>query len=601
MACLASGVIASAMAQVKTPTEAQTQAPPAGQSEDSTKPANSTLDGETFYQLFLGELEFLRGDAAIAYQALLDAAKRTRDETLFRRTVEMAASARAGEQALAAAKAWRTATPRSRSAAEVQLQLLMALGRPAEAIEPMRAAVELAPPAERNMVILGLSRVVVAGPNAGASAATLDKALEPWQLTPAQRPSVQLASARAWAVAGDTSRALGLIREAQVSEPGNESAALLALDLMGKQDGAQACIDTYLTAQPKGDRVRLAYARRLTSDQRYSDALRQAEAVTQSQPTLATAWMMQGALLIELGRPKDAQAALTRYVDLKQAAAAAAPAPDQAADAREGADDDNAGSNTPELSQVYLMLAQAAEQQKDFVGAQAWLDKLGEAQGNPNVVAQRASLLARQGKLAQARALIGTLPETTPAELRTKVMSETQLLRDMQAWPEAREVLVRANQRLPDDSELLYEQALIDERLKRFDEMEALLRRVMELKPDQQHAYNALGYSFVDRNLRLDEARQLIAKALTLAPGDPFITDSLGWAEYRLGRQDEALRLLRQAYDKRPDTEIAAHLGEVLWALGRQDEAREIWRAGRARDESNDVLQETLVRLKVRL
>jgi Flp pilus assembly protein TadD len=369
---------------------------------------------------------------------------------------------------------------------------------------------------------------------------------------------------------------------------------------MGKEEGAQTCVEAYLTAQPKGDRVRLAYARRLTSDHRYSDALQQAQAVTQSQPTSATAWMMQGALLIELGRPKDAQAALTRYVDLKQSSEAAAP--NQSAEPRDAGDDDNAtSSNSPELSQVYLMLAQAAEQQKDYVGAQAWLDKLGEMQGNPSVVAQQASLLARQGKPAQARALIGTLPETTPAELRTKVMSETQLLRDMQAWPEAREVLVRANQRLPDDNELLYEQALIEERLKRFDEMETLLRRVMQLKPDQQHAYNALGYSFVDRNVRLDEARQLISKALTLAPGDPFITDSLGWAEYRLGRQDEALRLLRQAYDKRPDTEIAAHLGEVLWALGRQDEAREVWRAGRARDENNDVLQETLSRLKVQL
>jgi Flp pilus assembly protein TadD len=98
--------------------------------------------------------------------------------------------------------------------------------------------------------------------------------------------------------------------------------------------------------------------------------------------------------------------------------------------------------------------------------------------------------------------------------------------------------------------------------------------------------------------LRLQEARALIVKALELAPGDPFITDSLGWVEFRLGRLDEALRLLRQAYTARPDTEIAAHLGEVLWVKGQRDEARRIWREGRGRDEANDVLRETLARLK---
>ncbi|MEY2653583.1 MAG: hypothetical protein RLZZ524_611, partial [Pseudomonadota bacterium] len=133
------------------------------------------------------------------------------------------------------------------------------------------------------------------------------------------------------------------------------------------------------------------------------------------------------------------------------------------------------------------------------------------------------------------------------------------------------------------------------------DEMEKLLRRVIELKPDQQHAYNALGYSLADRGIRLEEARTLIRKALELAPGDPFIGDSLGWVEFRLGRREEALRILQGVYQQRPDVEIGAHLGEVLWSLGRQEEALQIWRASQQRDASNDVLAETLTRLKVRL
>jgi Flp pilus assembly protein TadD len=139
------------------------------------------------------------------------------------------------------------------------------------------------------------------------------------------------------------------------------------------------------------------------------------------------------------------------------------------------------------------------------------------------------------------------------------------------------------------------------EKLSRMDEMERVLRRVIELKPDHHHAYNALGYSLAERNQRLPEARELIAKALELAPNDPFITDSLGWVEFRLGNTAEALKHLRRAYASRPDTEIAAHLGEVLWASGQRDEARRVWREGRERDGDNEVLRETLSRLQVRL
>jgi len=133
------------------------------------------------------------------------------------------------------------------------------------------------------------------------------------------------------------------------------------------------------------------------------------------------------------------------------------------------------------------------------------------------------------------------------------------------------------------------------------DEMERVLRRVIELKPDHHHAYNALGYSLAERNQRLPEARDLIAKAVELAPNDPFIADSLGWVEFRLGNTTQALQHLKRAYASRPDTEIAAHLGEVLWVAGQRDEARRVWREGRTRDADNEVLRETLARLQVKL
>ena len=124
---------------------------------------------------------------------------------------------------------------------------------------------------------------------------------------------------------------------------------------------------------------------------------------------------------------------------------------------------------------------------------------------------------------------------------------------------------------------------------------------VIAQNPSHYNAYNALGYSLAERSLRLPEARQLIKKALELAPDDPFITDSLGWVEFKSGNLSEALRILQGAYKSRPDAEIAAHLGEVMWVMGRRDQAMNVWREGLALSPDNDTLRDTLKRLRVKL
>jgi tetratricopeptide (TPR) repeat protein len=329
--------------------------------------------------------------------------------------------------------------------------------------------------------------------------------------------------------------------------------------------------------------------------QRYADAIGQLELVTQRQPELAAPWLTLGALQLELRQTQAAEQSLQRYIQLVQSQPAAAGSNDDDDD-----DDDEgpASGSDRGLTQAWLLLAQAAEQRGDYATAEARLARVDNPQRALEVQTRRASLMARQGRVPQARELVRSTPERNPADARGKLLAEAQVLREVKLWSEAYAVLDIANQRFPNDADLLYEQAMMAEKASQLDEMERVLRRVIELKPDHQHAYNALGYSLADRGQRLAEARDLIRKALELAPGDPFITDSLGWVEFRLGRHEEALRLLQQAYNIRPDTEIAAHLGEVMWVLGRRDDARRIWREGRSRDAANDVLRETLARIK---
>ncbi len=578
-----------------------------GPSGSPRLPSNSGLDAQTFYQLLVAELELRNGEPAVAHQVLLDAARRTRDEALFKRAVDIAIEARAAEQALAALKAWRTSLPKSHNAAAMQAQVLMALGQTQDALEPMRATIELAPSVDRPGVIEALSGLVMRGDQAAAAAAVLDKAVEPWKDGSLTRPAALLASARGWLAAGEVRRPLELAQQVQQLDPGSDGAALIGLELFGKDPRAEDLAQTYNRSPKASAPIRLIYARRLTAAQRYRDALSVTTELVTYQPDHAPAWLMRGALQIELADMEAARTSLTRYLDLKENARPTAKADgdgtgesddtdvnDEAAEAHAAADDQ-------ERNQAILMLSQVSEQLKDYEGAQRWLERLSGSGDVSGVTLRRASLLARTGKLDEGRALIRNLPERNAEDRRAKVMGETQLLRDARQWKTAHEVLVRANEAQPDDPDLLYEQALLAEKLQRHDEMEKLLRRVIQIKPDQQHAYNALGYSLADRGIRLEEARTLIQKALELAPGDPFIGDSLGWVEFRLGRREEALRILQGVYQQRPDVEIGAHLGEVLWSLGRQEEALEIWRAGQQRDAGNDVLAETLTRLKVRL
>ena len=191
------------------------------------------------------------------------------------------------------------------------------------------------------------------------------------------------------------------------------------------------------------------------------------------------------------------------------------------------------------------------------------------------------------------------MPARDESQARSKLLAEVQLLRENNSMTDAFALLAQALQKEPRDIDLLYEQSMVAEKLGRFDDMERLLRELIALRPDHQHAYNALGYSLADRNVRLEEARTLIRKALELSPGDASITDSLGWVEYRMGNTREALRLLDEAYRKRPDPEIAAHLGEVLWQLGQRDRARAVWKEGLLLNAANETLRETLKRFGV--
>ena len=326
----------------------------------------------------------------------------------------------------------------------------------------------------------------------------------------------------------------------------------------------------------------MLYARVLLSRSNFSAASDQLTRVTQEKPDMPEAWLLLASLQTQNQEMQRAQGSLRHFFELTDAAG-------------------EAQRNQRLMTQAYVLAAQISEKQGDLEAARSWLDRIENAGEIFSVQRQRASLLAKQGQISEARTLLRNLPGSTADERRLKLLAEVQLLKDSGENEQAYRLQSEAIALTPEDNDLVYDQAMLAEKTGRLDEMETLLRQVIARQPDYHHAYNALGYSFADRGVRLEEAKRLIQKALEFAPEDPFITDSLAWVEFRLGNKAEAARLLRFAFAKKPDSEIAAHLGEVLWSQGNTSEAKAIWQEGLRLNPNNSTLKGTLKRLGVSL
>ena len=557
--------------------------PSLAQPSKTEGPDNSNLDGELFYEILVGEMESTAGDAASAFALMFNAARKSNSPRLYERAVEIAYRARNGEAALDAAQAWARAIPSSKEANRFQFQILLGLNKIAETQEPLKRELTGLTPVERVQAINLLPRYFARTTDKKQATAVVEKLLLADTATLSTGPA-------AWAAIGtmrlqgeDMNGALEAARKGLALDPESEDVLLLAIALISpKTPEAEATVRKYLAGKPTPD-VRMAYARNLLNTQRYAETYVQMEVLTTEKPDYADAWLLRGSLELQDGKLALAETSLKTYVALNPLQPEPAQSPT------------TMGRG---LVQAFLALSQVAEQGQRLDEAKAYLDHIVSPKDALRVQSRYAAILARQGRLTEARAAIRDVPETQTSDALAKLNAEVQLLRDSHEYAAAHQLLLEGSARYPDDTELVYDLAMMAEKLGKTDEMEQLLRKVIQGKPDNHHAYNALGYSLADRNIRLPEARRLITQALAFAPDDPFIMDSLAWVEFRSGNSAEAIRLLQGAFQARPDAEIAAHLGEVLWSLGQKDQASAIWKEGIGLNPQNETLRDTMQRLR---
>ncbi len=533
------------------------------------------LNEELLYKLLSSEIAAQRGDWQTAYVTMLSIAQQTRDPRIARRAAEIALSAKQADEALSAVRLWRTLAPNSDEAAQYYLSFVILSDNLAEAKPILAQRLKEARPQTRGLLAFQIQRLLVRAKDKAMAFSMLEEVLAPYL----DLPEARLALAQGAFAKGDAERARQEMQTALRIKPDSELAILALAQVVTDKAEALMLLGNFVAKYPKARDVRMAYARMLVEQKQYGKARREFETLLNDQPQDLTSLYALGVLGVQTNDLKAAEKYLTAYLSSLSA---------KPEDERDP-------------TQALLLLAQIAEERNDSEGALKWLSQIEPGEAYLNAQLKRAQVIAKRGDLAAARNLLHGINASSEREQSQIILAEAQLLRDAHQLQESMDLLKAGLKRFPDNTDLLYDYAMASEKSSQWEVMESTLRKIIELAPNNQHAYNALGYSLAERNIRLDEAFNLIEKALKLAPDDPFIMDSMGWVQFRLGKLKEAESLLRRAYELRPDVEIAAHLGEVLWVKGQKDDAQKLWRDAQVKDPQNDTLKSTLARLNVNL
>ncbi|WP_219136124.1 tetratricopeptide repeat protein [Janthinobacterium sp. UMAB-60] len=535
------------------------------------------LSSDLLYKLTKAEMEFKSGQWQGPYVTMMVAAQQTRDPRLARRASEMALAAKQGSEALAAIRLWRELAPDSDEATQFFLGFVVLTDKIEEAEPIFAERLANAPQGARGVALFQMQQILSRSNDKLYAYSMVTRLVQPYL----DMFEAHLVLAQGALSIGERERAIGEANKALAIKPNSELAVLTLAQVTGEPEAAGKVLAAFLQKNPDAVEVRGAYARLLVEQKQLEPARDQFLLLLKSAPDNVGALYALGIVALQLEDTKGAEQYFKRFLAVLE----------------------KSPGDTRDPFKALMILSQIAETRGDTAGAIAWLDKVDNSASAGYVEARlrRAQLIARGGNLDAARKALTEIETDDPASQAQVLLVDAQFLRDAGYVQSAYTVLENALLRFPDNPELLYDYALLAERLDKLDLMEASLRRVMALAPDNQHAYNALGYSLAERGIRLPEAHALIEKALQMAPGDPFIMDSMGWVQFRMGNLAAAENALRRAYAVRSDPEIAVHLGEVLWQKGDKDEAQKLWRDARSKDPKNDALKSTLARLNVSL
>ncbi len=525
----------------------------------------ASFEPDTLYDLMVAELGGQRQRYDLALGNYLKQAHKTQDKGVAQRAYQIASFIGAKQAALDAAMLWSTLSPDDLSALQASALELMRSGEPDQAIARMEQILELddsidfefmathaaaLEESERGEVLSSFTRVALKYPD--NRSLILGKAI---LLQQANRSEEALALCDSL-LKKDAEYIKALIIKGRI------------LNKLGRDAEAERMLAEEVKRHPDRARLRLIYARVLVHANKLDLAKEQFEVLLQQSPNDSEIILSLGLIAMDNGLYGEAEGYLQRLLSLGYR------------------------QNT-----ANFYLGKLSEEKQQWSDAKEYYRAVSP--GKEFMMAQVAltQMLVKRNQWQEARKLLDQTRSRYPTHVEQLYLLEGEILVKREEFKEALALFDHAIERSPQGINLLYSRAMVLEKLDRIEDLEKDLRKILAMQPDNAVVLNALGYTLADRTGRLKEASELIAKAYAINSEDPAIIDSMGWMQYRLGNLNAALDYLQQAYEKFPDAEVAAHLGEVLWKLGRKEEARTIWGKALKSQPTSKVVQETMQRL----
>ena len=546
--------------------------PAIGISEEQLEEFNPNLpaqiteaNAEFVYKFLLAELAIQRNDINSAGHLYLDLAKLTKNTGFAQSAAQLGGMVRNGRLALDAADIWSKLDPESRDAKKVLAEMYIASGNLSKAKPLVKEILESED--SKGDGFLYLNNILTRVENKSNALRFIIDIAKPY----AKMVEAHFAVAHTAHMAGNIT-----IRDKELAtinklNPNWETSTLFIGSIQFDEDPMKA-IETYqkfIKNNPKSNTVRLELAKALVQTEQYPAAKKHFEKLVNSPLASAEISFTVALLALETGDDIMAEQFLNQSLERKY--------------------------YNPDQVNMYLARIYAQRQDIDKV-----INLVEKISTGPLFVDSRifaAQAIRVEKGIDQAVEYLDQYKSLDRQEKLKFLQLKTSFWYNDNQYQKAINLMLSEEEKYADSAEFYFDFGLLYEKNKDFDSMEANLKKAISLKPDYAIAYNALGYSYADRNVKLDDAKKYIEIALSIEPQNHYILDSMGWVHFRLGNYDIAYEFITKAYAIQEDPEIAAHLGEVLWKQGKENEAMSVWQGSLEKFPENSVLIETKNRL----
>jgi tetratricopeptide (TPR) repeat protein len=521
---------------------------------------------EFVYKFLLAEIAAQRGDLNSAGHLYLDLAKLTKSVPLAQRATEIATASRNGRLAMDSAEIWRQLDKDSVEAQQILAELLIASGNLGKA----RPLIEELLKKEKTRAdgFLYLNSLLAKVENKKNALRFIVSLAEPYE----KMPEAHFSIAHAAYFAGDKKLAEKELDIVEKLDPKWETAALFR-GYMIAQEWPEKALEHYksfLKKYPSSNEVRLEYAKTLTQLRKYDLAKKEFLKLVNGSLASPEISLTVALLALELEDRDLAEKYLNQSLER--------------------------GYNYPD--KIYMYLARIYEEKNEPDVALKYLNKIDTGNLFLDAKLYAADIIARHKSIDEAVISLDQYKNLNEQEKLKFLQAKTSLYFNNNRQQDAWTLMSKQEENFKKSPEFKFDYALLAEKMGNTLLMEQLLKEAIKLKPDYALAYNALGYSYADRNIKLQEAKKNIEIALSILPNNHYILDSMGWVHYRLGNLDIAYQFVKKAFDIQEDPEIAAHLGEILWRQGKKSEAKKVWNDSLKVHPSNNILVETARKLQ---